>query len=127
MLCFEKGQSFIQQVVLVIFDERGACPDTLLLRAGSNQRYGTYTIVNQLFHQLSAGKSGVSDGEVESVCYRIAQIAVIYQMEPVFAEYLFQLLRPAAILFYLCQEVVCSVRGGFQHRCHGVLGRVAYT
>lgn len=40
-----------------------------------------YSVINQLFHQLSAGHSRVTDREIETVGYRLVQIVIINDCE----------------------------------------------
>ena len=49
-------------------------------------RDSAYSVVHQFFGQSAAGHSRISDGKIESVRNRVAQVVVIYQVETVTEE-----------------------------------------
>ena len=102
---------------------RGTREVSRLIAAMGGNGFSAY--VHQFLSQLAASHSRIADCEIESVCNRIAQIVIIYQMKAMTKEDFFQFLRSFTIYFHFIQEVILSFIGRFQHGSHSKLRRVA--
>ena len=99
----------------MVFDERGTSSKTLLMATCCAQRDGTYTIIDQFFHQFAARHARIADCEVETVGDRFVQVMVIHNVEAILCKDLFQSVCTAAIFFDIFHKLEGTVCCTFEH------------
>ena len=72
--------------------------------------------------KLTTGHTRITDGEIETIGNGLIQVFVIYHMEAMTTEDLFQHMRTLTIDTDLLPEIILTFGGSFQHGSHGKLG-----
>ena len=121
----EYGHTLLEQVVLVVVDERGAHTQTLLVGTGGDEADGRHTVVHQLARQLTARHTGIADSEVETVGDGLVEVLVVDHVETVATENLLQTVGTVGIDLDLATEIVGAVARCLEHRCQSKLCAVA--
>ena len=90
---------------MVILDEGGTSSQALLMTSGRAERDRADAVIDQFLHQFAAGHARITDREVKTIGDWLVEIMIIYDLETVIREDLFQSCRSPSVFLDLRDKV----------------------